>query len=55
LTDFDPVAEVEALKAQTKTIRKRSYTQRKSRLDKFHTELVAMHKHGATIAELTAG
>jgi len=53
LIDFDPAAEVEALKAQTKTIRKRSYTQRKSRLDKFHTELVAMHKHGATIAELT--
>lgn len=51
--EFDPVAEVEALKAQTRAIRKRSYTQRVSRLDKHHTELVSMHKHGATIAELT--
>ncbi len=53
MKDFDPIAEVEALKTETKMIRKRSYTQRKSRLDKYHTELVAMHKKGATIAELT--
>ena len=53
MTDFDPVSEVATLKAETKMIRKRSYKQRKSRLDKYHTELVAMHKQGATIAELT--
>lgn len=50
---FDAAAEVAALKKQTAAIRKRSYTQRKSRLDRYHTELMAMHKAGASIAELT--
>ena len=50
---FDAESEVKALKEQTKTIRKRNYKKRVSRLDSYHAELVMMYKHGATIAELT--
>ena len=50
---FDAKSEVNALKEQTKAIRKRNYKKRASRLDTYHAELVMMQKHGATIAELT--
>lgn len=49
---FDPIAEVAELKKQTAAMRKRSYSKRKSRLDSYHTELMAMHKAGASVAEL---
>lgn len=50
--DFDVQSELSTLKAQTKSIRKRSYKQRKSRLDKFKFELLELHRAGATGAEL---
>jgi hypothetical protein len=50
--DFDVQSELSTLKTQTKTIRKRSYRQRKSRLDKFKFELLELHRAGASGAEL---
>lgn len=52
MTDFDPAAEVAALKAEAKLRRKRSYKQRKSKLDRFHSELASLREHGATVADL---
>jgi predicted GNAT family acetyltransferase len=52
MSDFDVQSELSALKAQTKTIRKRSYSARKSRLDKHTHQLLALHQAGATAAEL---
>jgi predicted GNAT family acetyltransferase len=49
---FDVQSELSTLKAQTKTIRKRSYSARKSRLDKYTHQLLALHQAGATTAEL---
>ena len=49
---FDPIKEVEQLKAQTKLIRKREYARRSSKLDKYKGELFAMHDAGASGAEL---
>jgi hypothetical protein len=49
---FDVQKELLALKDQTKSIRKRVYSARKSRLDKFKFELLALHKAGNSIAEL---
>lgn len=48
--DFDPQAELAALRQQTKTIRKRRYS--RSRLDKYAGELLTLHRAGATTAEL---
>lgn len=53
MSNFDPVAEVKALKAQTKVIRKRNYSQRKSKLDPYRQKLLAMKKEGASIAEIS--
>lgn len=50
--NFDVQKELLALKAQTKSIRKQRYSARKSRLDKFKFELLALHKAGSSIAEL---
>lgn len=50
--EFDVQKELLALKAQTKSIRKQRYSARKSRLDKFKFELLALHKAGSSIAEL---
>jgi len=52
MSDFNVQSELSTLKAQTKTIRKRTYANRKSRLDKHRFELVELYKHGATVAEL---
>lgn len=52
MSDFDPAAEVAALKAESQLRRKRSYKQRQSKLDRFHSELAAMRQHGATVVEL---
>lgn len=50
--DFDAAKEVERLKAQTKAIRKRPYSQRKSKLDTYHGEIIQLMKAGATPAEV---
>ncbi len=52
MSDFDVQAELSALKAQTKAIRKRNYSTRKSRLDKYTHQLLALRQGGATTAEL---
>ena len=52
MSDFDVQSELSTLKAQTKTIRKRSYSTRKSRLDKYTHQLLELHQAGATDAEL---
>jgi len=50
MTDFDPDLEVNKLKKQTSTIRKKRYN--KSRLDRYKGELLSLRKAGATCAEL---
>ncbi|MDE1240525.1 hypothetical protein, partial [Vibrio aestuarianus] len=52
MTDFDVQSELSALKDQTQAMRKRSYSARKSRLDKFKFQLLELHQAGATGAEL---
>ncbi|KXI20923.1 hypothetical protein AS132_23885 [Photobacterium sanguinicancri] len=52
MSDFDVQCELSALKAQTQAIRKRAYSARKSRLDKYKFELLALHHAGANTAEL---
>ena len=53
MTNFDPDKEIEELKQDSKLRRKRSYKQRKSKLDKYHAELGVLRQRGATIVELT--
>jgi hypothetical protein len=50
--EFDVQAEVARLKAQTKAIRRRSYTQRKSKLDNYHGEVIQLYRNGAKAAEI---
>lgn len=52
LKDFDAAKEVERLKAQTKAIRKRNYSKRKSLLDTYDTEIKKLLNNGATPAEI---
>lgn len=52
MSDFNVQSELSALKVQTKVIRKRSYSARKSRLDKYKAPLLELHQAGATCAEL---
>ena len=52
MSDFNVQSEISILKAQTQAIRKRSYSARKSQLDKHRTSLLELHKAGATSAEL---
>ena len=52
LKDFDAVKEVERLKAQTKIIRKRNYSKRRSMLDTYDPEIKALLKSGAKPAEI---
>lgn len=47
---FDPVAEVERIRARRAEARRKLY--RKSRLDKYRAELVAMKQAGASCADL---
>ncbi|HBC3931557.1 TPA: hypothetical protein KD853_004735 [Vibrio parahaemolyticus] len=49
---FDAHQEAEALRQQTRIIRKRSYSRRKSRLDQYKGELIALRREGCSIAEL---
>ncbi|MFW9651198.1 hypothetical protein V3H42_22440 [Vibrio parahaemolyticus] len=49
---FDVHQEAEALRQQTRIIRKRSYSRRKSRLDQYKGELLALRREGCSIAEL---
>jgi len=44
--------EVKRLKTQSRLLRKRSYSRRKSRLDRYGGEIVALHKAGATHTEI---
>ncbi|CAM3967627.1 hypothetical protein [Vibrio aerogenes] len=52
MSDFDVQTELAALQAQTRSIRKRNYSQRKSRLDKYQFQLLELHRAGATAAEI---
>ncbi len=49
---FDAHQEAEALRQQTRIIRKRLYSRRKSRLDQYKGELLALRREGCSIAEL---
>lgn len=49
---FDVCAELLKLKTQTKVIRKRCYTQRKSKLDPYHGEIIQLLNKGASGAEV---
>lgn len=44
--------EVARLKTQSRLLRKRSYSRRKSRLDRYGGEIVALRKAGATYTEI---
>jgi hypothetical protein len=52
MSEFDAQAEVQRLKAHTKAIRKREYSRRVSKLDKYKGELISMYRAGASGAEL---
>ena len=52
MSEFDAQAEVQRLKAHTKAIRKREYSRRISKLDKYKGELISMYRAGASGAEL---
>lgn len=47
---FDPLTELATLRQQTATIRKRNFV--RSRLDRHAGELLALHRAGASTAEL---
>ena len=47
---FNPIAEVESIRARRAEARRKLY--RKSRLDKYRAELVAMKQAGASCADL---
>ncbi|MCD9496790.1 hypothetical protein GLP20_18215 [Photobacterium carnosum] len=49
---FNVQDELTVLQNQTKMIRKRSYSARKSQLDKYKFELLELKKAGASTAEL---
>lgn len=52
MSEFDADTEVARLKAHTKAIRKRDYSRRISKLDKYKGEIMSMHRAGASGAEL---
>ena len=52
MSKFDVEAEVAHLKAQTKMIRKRNYSRRISKLDKYKGEIINMYRVGASGAEV---
>ncbi|UYZ85596.1 hypothetical protein MTZ49_15710 (plasmid) [Entomomonas sp. E2T0] len=49
---FDVNKEKQALKEQTKAIRKRVYKKRKSRLDRYKGEILALHNAQVTPTEI---
>ncbi len=52
MPDFDVQRDLSALKDQTQSMRKRAYSARKSRLDKYTHQLLELYHAGATAAEL---
>lgn len=50
--DFDTAHEVQKLKEQTRSIRKRSYSNRISKLDKYKTEVLSLRHGGASYSEI---
>jgi len=50
--EFDAEAEVALLKAETKSRKKRRYTQRKSKLFKFNFEIKKLRESGASFSEI---
>lgn len=52
MKDFDLDVEIAAIKAHTKAIRKRNYSSRISKLDKYKGELLTLHRAGTSSAEL---
>ena len=50
--DFDPTAELAALRERAAITRRRTYAQRRSRLDRYTGELLSLHHAGGTVAEL---
>ncbi|MDN4711041.1 hypothetical protein QYZ44_17675 [Vibrio parahaemolyticus] len=52
---FDEKAETERLKQQTRIIRKKTYKRRKSRLDRYKGELLALQKRAALPLSFNAG
>ena len=52
MIDFNVQDELAVLQNQTKMIRKRSYSARKSQLDKYKFELLELKNAGASTAEL---
>ena len=52
MSEFDVNSELSVLKAQTQSMRKRTYSARKSRLDKYKFQLLELHQAGASTAEL---
>lgn len=50
--DFDATAQAAVLRTQTRTLHKRQYRRRQSRLDVYTSELLALHAAGASVAEL---
>ena len=53
MSDFNVQSELLELKSQTQSIRKRSYSARKSRLDKYKFQLLELYKAGATGAAVS--
>ncbi|WP_235859707.1 hypothetical protein [Photobacterium aquimaris] len=49
MTGFNAIAAVERLKKETKELRKKRY--RRSRLDRYKAELIALKQEGASNAE----
>lgn len=49
---FDVNKDKQALKEQTKAIRKRTYKKRKSRLDRYKGEILALHNAKVTPTEI---
>lgn len=52
MENFDATGELAELRAETAMRRKRSYAQRKSRLDRYHGEIALMFKEGGSIREI---
>lgn len=51
-TSFDAVREVEAIKTKLRKAKRGNYVKRKSKLDKYTGELIAMRQAGASFAVL---
>ena len=52
MSEFNPAMEVEKLRSETQSRRKRNYSHRTSKLDIYKGELLSMYQAGASGAEL---